>query len=44
MKKTQEIRVENVEEDNMFSVQSVHRLCAIENEWCKIFEINKQKN
>lgn len=27
----------------MFSVQSVHRLCAIKNEWFKIFEINNQK-
>lgn len=40
MKKAQEIVVENREEENMFVVESVHKLWSIKNEWCKTFKIN----
>ncbi|XP_022162181.1 uncharacterized protein K02A2.6-like [Myzus persicae] len=40
-KKAQEIRVESKdEEDSVFSVQSIHTVCSIKNEWCKVFKVN----
>ena len=43
LKKAQEVKIEIREEDNTFSIESVHKLWSIKNEWCKIFEINKKK-
>lgn len=43
MKKTQEIKVENLDEENMFLVQSVHKLYAIEKECCKVIGINNKE-
>jgi len=43
LKKAQEVKIENREEDNTFSVESVHKLWSKKNEWCKIFEINNKK-
>jgi len=41
IKKAQEIRVESRdEEENVFSVQSIHTVCSIQNEWCKSFKVN----
>ncbi|CAI6369938.1 unnamed protein product [Macrosiphum euphorbiae] len=43
MKKAQEIKIENREEHDTFTVESVHKLWSIKNEWCKTFEINGKK-
>lgn len=41
MKKAQEIRVERIdEEESLFSIQSIHTVCLIQNEWYKVFQVN----
>lgn len=40
VRKAQEVRVENKVDDNVFSIESMHKLYSIENEWCKIFRVN----
>ncbi|XP_050058605.1 uncharacterized protein LOC126550676 [Aphis gossypii] len=40
-KKAQEIRIDSIEEEeSVFSIQSICTVYSIQNEWCKVFQVN----